>query len=132
MIGIKKNEDFRLVYKSGKSYANRYLVLYVLKKEQDQCRIGVSVSKKIGNSVVRHRIKRLVKEVYRLHEKMIYISADSGSAAGGADLVVVGRRAANGAGYHEMETALIGLLSSAKLYHTSQRQEENERQDGSN
>lgn len=118
MFGIKKNEDFRLVYKAGRSYANRYLVLYVLKKEQEYCRIGISVSKKIGNSVVRHRIKRLVRECYRLHEGQIFCPADSGSAVCGADLVVVGRRSANGASYYEIEKALISLLRSSGMYHS--------------
>ena len=55
---LKKNEDFQEVYKKGKSYANKYLVMYILKNELNYNRIGISVSKKVGNSVVRHRTKR--------------------------------------------------------------------------
>ena len=68
MESLKKNDDFRLVYRSGKSCANRYLVMYAKPNDLGTSRIGISVSKKVGNSVVRHRIKRLVKESYRLHE----------------------------------------------------------------
>ena len=63
---LKKNRDFRTVYRDGKSYANRLLVMYTLKNDSDRNRLGISVSKKVGNSVVRHHITRLVRESYRL------------------------------------------------------------------
>ena len=50
---LKKNKDFQLTYKKGKSYANRYLVMYVRKNGTSSNRLGLSVSKKVGNSVVR-------------------------------------------------------------------------------
>ena len=50
---LKKNKDFQVVYKNGKSYANRYLVLYIRENGMDKNRLGISVSKKVGNSVVR-------------------------------------------------------------------------------
>ena len=53
---IKKNRDFQTVYREGRSCANRYLIMYVKKAEADDIRIGISVSKKVGNSVVRHRM----------------------------------------------------------------------------
>lgn len=65
---LRKNRQFQEVYKKGVSRANRYLVMYVLENHQDENLLGISVSKKVGNSVVRHRVKRLVKESYRLHE----------------------------------------------------------------
>ena len=67
---LKKNKDFQNVYKKGKSYANRYFVMYVLKNETETNRLGISVSKKVGNSVIRHHLTRLVRESYRLHEDM--------------------------------------------------------------
>ena len=65
---LKKNKDFQLTYKKGKSYANRYLVMYVRKNGTSGNRLGLSVSKKVGNSVVRHRVTRLLRESYRLQE----------------------------------------------------------------
>ena len=59
---IKKNSDFQAIYRTAKSYANRQLVMYVRKTENTQSRIGISVSKKVGNSVVRHHLARLVRE----------------------------------------------------------------------
>ena len=68
---LKKSKDFQNVYNKGNSYANRLLVMYVLENHTDKNRLGISVSKKVGNSVSRNRIKRLIKENYRLLEKDI-------------------------------------------------------------
>ena len=59
---LRKNQDFRLVYKKGRSYANKYLVMYVMENTDDKNYLGISVSKKVGNSVVRHRVKRLIQQ----------------------------------------------------------------------
>lgn len=102
MDSLKKNRDFRKVYQNGKSFANRYLVMYILENHSDSNHIGISVSKKVGNSVVRHRLTRLIRESYRLHEEMV---------ERGLDIVVVVRVAAKKIGYFEMESALLHLLS---------------------
>ena len=65
---LKKNQDFKVVYQNGTSYANRLLVMYVLKNQHMNNRLVISVSKKVGNSVVRHRLTRLIRESYRLNE----------------------------------------------------------------
>ena len=64
-----KNKDFQIIYKEGKSYANKYLVMYIRENNTDQNRLGISVSKKVGNSIVRHRLTRLIRESYRLQEE---------------------------------------------------------------
>ena len=97
---LKKNKDFQSVYNNGVSFANRYLVMYVLKNNTENNRIGISVSKKVGNSVIRHHITRLVRESYRLHEDMF----DSG-----LDIVVIARVAARNVGYKEIESAVLHL-----------------------
>ena len=73
---IKKNCDFQTVYRTGKSYANKYLVMYVKKNDDGNSRLGISVSKKVGNSVVRHRITRLIRECYRLNQHMFSSGLD--------------------------------------------------------
>ena len=95
---LKSNRDFKNVYSRGKSYANKYLVMYVLENGTDRNRLGISVSKKVGNSVVRHRLTRLVRESYRLHEDMFN---------SGLDIVVVARVNAKEIGYREVESALL-------------------------
>ena len=97
---LKKNHQFQFVYKYGKSYANKYLVMYVKENGTDENRIGISVSKKVGNSVVRHRVTRLVRESYRLHEAIFN---------SGLDIVVVARQGAASVGYDEIENAMLHL-----------------------
>ncbi len=104
---LKKNKDFQTVYRQGKSYANKYLVLYVMKNETQRNRIGISVSKKVGNSVVRHHLTRLIRESYRLQEE--YFQS-------GYDLVVIARQSAKDITYKEMESALIHLGRLHKIY----------------
>ena len=102
---LKKNNDFQNVYKNGKSFANRYLVMYVLENNKNINRLGISASKKVGNSVVRHRFARLVRESYRLHENIFN---------SGLDIVVVAKKNAASVGYKEIEEALLHL---SKLHH---------------
>jgi len=97
---LKKNVDFKKVYDLGKSVANQYLVLYVLKNESQQNRLGFSISKKVGNSVVRHRLRRMIKEGYRLEEQ---------AYEKGLDMVVIARIAAKNQDYHSLKKALEQL-----------------------
>ena len=73
---LKKNTDFRHVYGEGLIKANKYLVMYKIGNDLTINRLGISVSKKVGNSVVRHRMTRLVRESYRLHEKVFNSGLD--------------------------------------------------------
>lgn len=97
---LKKNSDFQKVYRQGKSYANRYLVMYVLENHTEGNRLGISVSKKVGNGVIRHHLTRLIRESYRLHEDMFN---------NGLDIVVIARSTARDISYHETESALLHL-----------------------
>ena len=102
---LKKKSDFQYVYRNGKSHENKYLVMYVLENNIGINILGISASKKIGNSVVRHRFTRLVRESYRLHENIFN---------SGLDIVVVARKSAAFVGYEEIESALLHL---AKIHH---------------
>lgn len=103
---LKKNYQFRFVYNRGKSIANRLLVMYVVRNGTDGNRFGISVSKKVGNSVVRSRITRLLRESYRLSESKFLA---------GYDIVVIARASAKEATYREVESALMHLLNKQKL-----------------
>lgn len=104
---LKKNRDFQNVYKKGTSFANSYLVMYILENGLQENRIGISVSKKVGNSVVRHHLTRLIRESYRLSEEHFCC---------GIDIVVIARTSAKGRNYHEIESALIHLGKLHKIY----------------
>lgn len=102
---LKKNHQFQFVYQNGKSYANKYLIMYVKENSMNGNRIGISVSKKVGNSVVRHRVKRLIRESYRLHESIFN---------SGLDIVIIARQSAASAVYKDIESALLHL---GRLHH---------------
>ena len=97
---LKKNNDFLYVYRNGQSKANKYLVMYVMENGSGINRLGISVSKKVGNSVVRHHLKRLIRESYRLHEAMFN---------SGLNIVVVARASAKDVTYFDIEKALLHL-----------------------
>ena len=80
--------------------------MYVKENGTDRNRVGISVSKKVGNSVVRHRITRLVRESYRLHENIFN---------SGLDMVIVARPAVASVSYYEVESALLHLAKLHKL-----------------
>ena len=103
---MKKTQDFHNVYENGKSYADRFIVLYVWENGSSRNRVGISCSKKIGNSIVRHRFARLVRESYRLHEDMFN---------SGLDIVVVARACARDARYINIEESLLSLAGKARI-----------------
>ena len=107
---LKKNRDFQFVYRHGKSYANKYLVMYIIGNNEDKNRIGISVSKKVGNSVVRHRITRLIRESYRLQESKMQC---------GLDIVVIARASVKDKTYRDIESALIHLAKLHNIYETN-------------
>ena len=111
---LKKNLEFRFIYRRGKSFANSLLVLYIFKNKMNKDnegnlynKVGISVSKKVGNSVVRSRSKRLIYESYRLNVKDIKT---------GYDFVFVARSAINEKKYSDVEAAMINLLKKAGIY----------------
>ncbi len=104
---IKKNEDFQLVYKNGKSFANRQFVIYILEKpDQENFRIGLSVSKQIGTAVVRNRVKRLIREAFQ------YLKDD---LPNGYDFVIIARKPAAAMDFHDVKKSIIHILKLAKL-----------------
>lgn len=103
---LKKNHEFQSVYRGGRSRANRLFIMFVQNNDLQDNRIGISVSKKVGNSVVRHRLTRRVREIFRLHWEDV---------KKGHDIIVVARPSANASDYTECESAVIHLLGLHRL-----------------
>ena len=97
-ITLKQNHEFRRLYSKGNSTAAPCLALYCRKNKRGYNRIGYTVSNKIGNAVVRNRIRRRLREIYRLHESEFNL---------GFDIVVVARTRAANADYHRLEKELL-------------------------
>ena len=70
-VSLKRNYDFSRVYKKGRFFAGKYIVMHVLKNNYGYNRLGITVSTKFGKSVRRNRIRRLIKENYRHYEDSI-------------------------------------------------------------
>jgi len=101
MQRLRKNRDFQKVYKSGRSAADKLLVSYCMDNGSEENRVGVSVSKKVGNSVVRHRMKRLVKEAFRSREE------DFGR---GRDIIFIVRKSAAEADFEAVSHSVSRLM----------------------
>ncbi|EHL13365.1 ribonuclease P [Oribacterium asaccharolyticum ACB7] len=98
---IKSNADFQRGYKRGRSFANTCFVMYVAENSLDYSRLGVSCSKKVGNSVVRHGIARKLREIFRLHKEIEL----------GKDIILVVRQSAKDKSYFDFEKAYLELCS---------------------
>ena len=103
---MKENSLFRRLYARGKSAANSYLVIYCRKNGSTENRIGYTVSKKLGHAVVRNRVRRRLREIYRLHESEVLP---------GRDIVVVARSRTVGAPYAKLERAFLSLSEKLGL-----------------
>lgn len=110
---LRKREDFNKVYRHGKSSANQQFVVYYMKRpgpidqEGVDFRLGISVSKKVGNAVVRNRLRRMIKEIIRLNGAQI---------AGQTDFILIVRKPAADMEYKEMEKSIIHVLKRASLF----------------
>ena len=105
-VTVKENYEFRRIYRKGRSAVSPYFVVYCLKNRAGASRLGVTVSKKLGHAVVRNRVRRRIREIYRLNLKKM---------KPGYDLVVVGRSRAVDAPYEKINGAFVRCLSQLGL-----------------
>ena len=103
---LKNTEQFQTVYREGKSLANRYLVMYLYENHTDGNRVGISVSKKVGNSVRRNRARRLMRESYRLMKDRLPI---------GYDIIIIARNTITGRTFFEVDKSIKRAFSKAGL-----------------
>lgn len=105
-ISIKKNNEFKYIYLKGKSFVRSTFVLYYVNNNNCENRIGLTVSKKIGNSVIRNKVRRKLKEAYRL-------SFDN--LNGYFDIVIVGRTFAINADFRLIKKDMDQILNKIGL-----------------
>lgn len=103
---LKRRWEFQRGYKKGRKYWNRDFVVYVYRNAFDNTRLGVTASKKIGNSVKRNRVKRLIREVFRLSKHRI---------RPGYDIIVVSRSPAIHLKYQQAQDTLVHLFRRAGI-----------------
>ncbi|CMV63772.1 ribonuclease P protein component [Streptococcus pneumoniae] len=104
---VKREKDFKAIFKEGTSFANRKFVIYQLENQKNYFRVGLSVSKKLGNAVTRNQIKRRIRHI---------IQNAKGSLVEDVDFVVIARKGVEALGYAEMEKNLLHVLKLSKIY----------------
>ncbi|ALC87142.1 MULTISPECIES: ribonuclease P protein component [unclassified Bacillus (in: firmicutes)] len=103
---VKKNKDFQTIFKKGKSFANRQFVVYCLEHEEDFFRVGLSVSKKVGNAVVRNRIKRYIRQTFLELKDEVNTNME---------YIIIARNPAAKLDFHETKKSLEHVLKIAKV-----------------
>lgn len=104
---VKREKDFKAIFKDGTSFANRKFVVYQLENQQNHFRVGLSVSKKLGNAVTRNQIKRRIRHI---------LQSVKGSLVEHVDFVVIARKGVETLEYVEMEKNLLHVLKLSKIY----------------
>lgn len=102
-VSIKLNRDFRFLYKRGKSAVSPVLAIYAKKTKNTSNRIGITVSTKVGKAVVRNRVRRRIREAYRINE---------GRFIDGCDVIIVARVRASSVSFNDIEKNLLRLSAS--------------------
>lgn len=105
-VTVKENRDFRRIYRRGASAVGPCLVVYCQKNRQGRSRLGVTVSTKVGKAVVRNRVRRRVRELYRLHKDAM---------RPGYDIIVVARVRSAAAPYRRLEKEYEAALEKLQL-----------------
>lgn len=105
-VTVKENYEFRRIYRKGKSAVSPQLVIYCQRNRRGHSRLGVSVSTKLGCAVVRNRVRRRIREIYRLNKaKMLP----------GYDLIVVARVRTVETDYQKLDRTYLRLLEQLDL-----------------
>lgn len=104
---VKKEKDFNAIFKEGESFANRKFVIYRLENNEQHFRVGLSVSKKLGNAVMRNQIKRRIRHILIEHKNQLVENVD---------FVVIARKGVEILDYAEMEKNLLHVLKLSKIY----------------
>ena len=103
---LKKTKEFKEVYDNKQSHADENIVMYVRKNEMESNRLGISVSKKVGNSVVRHLLCRRAREIFRLTNR--YVTK-------GIDVVIVFRKGADEVSFETLKNSFLKLYKKHKV-----------------
>lgn len=102
-LRLRHKSQFKKIFEAGRSYPGKFTVIYVLSGER---KVGFIASKKVGNSVMRNRARRLMREVIRLHLDEI---------DGNVQIILIARPAIRGVSYREVEQSLLPMLKRARV-----------------
>lgn len=114
-VSIKNNYEFRRLYSKGKSAATPFLVVYCRKTRRDHNRLGITVTAKLGKAVVRNRIRRRLREIYRLNSSRLQK---------GYDIIIVARMRSRTAEYRQLDGAYLAACKKLGLLSDEERRGE--------
>lgn len=106
IVTIKSNREFQRLYRRGRSAVAPTLVLYTQKNRSGASRLGITAASKLGCAVVRNRLRRQIREIYRLHREEL---------VPGRDVIVVARARAIRMGYRAMERDFLRMAERLGL-----------------
>lgn len=113
MFNLSKSEilrgsgAFNAIHSKGRSFANHALIILVVKNERYRGKVGFAAGKKLGGAVIRNRVKRLMREAYRLNKNSL--RRDCG-------IILVGRKFLVSAKFKDAQKAFLDLCNRAKLF----------------
>lgn len=113
-VSLKENHIFRRLYNKGQSAVSPYMAVYIRRTGRPENRLGFTVSTKLGHAVVRNRVRRRLREIYRLHED---------SLAAGIDMVVVARVRAAHATYQQLDESFVRLCGKLGVLKKERKEE---------
>jgi len=112
---LTKNYEFKRLYNKGRNVASKYVVIYCTKTGKPENRLGITVSTKLGGAVQRNRIKRRLKEIYRLNENSVRI---------GYNIVIVARMRSRDAGWSDLQSSVLSLFYKLDLINKTENSDE--------
>lgn len=107
---LTKNKEFRRIFREGKSFSNQYLTIYIYQRpptEGNQIRLGLVVSRKLGKAVKRNKLKRRLREFFRLHKHLLKPSLD---------IIFLPRNQAVNCNFQELKKSVLSIFKRAKLF----------------
>ena len=102
---VKKNKEIQEIYRGGKSYITRYFIFYLFRTKDMPIRVAVAAGKKLGNAVIRNRVKRRLREIFRQNQYQLQ---------GSGQVLIVGRKPMLDADYREIEKAYLSVCRKIK------------------
>ena len=111
-VTVKENREFRRIYRKGRSAVCPCMVVYCQRNRSGASRLGITVSTKLGKAVVRNKVRRRLREIYRLNrDRMV----------AGYDVIVVARVRAARTTYQKLEESYLRALGQLELLEEAQR-----------
>jgi ribonuclease P protein component len=105
-VSLRKNHEFKRAYNKGKSSASQFVAIYCLQNGSSLNRLGITASAKIGGAVQRNRVRRRLKEIYRINESGMVL---------GYDIVIVARKRSVDSNYQELESSVLSLFRKLSI-----------------